>query len=71
MDQPTAMPHPSVPDAVQAALREMHPDPFTQAAIERLYQNAPGLLDAKPYVTLAYAHGMTAQEIFDARETQP
>lgn len=65
------MPFTPTAPAVTQALREMHPDPFVQAAILRLYEDAPGLLDAKPYVALAYAHGMTAQEIFDAREAQP
>lgn len=35
-----------IPDAAKAVLADQHPDPFVQAAIWRLWSEAPGLLDA-------------------------
>lgn len=42
-------------DAVRQALQEMHPDPFVQVAIWRLYTEAPGLLDEATAITLTNA----------------
>lgn len=52
------MPYTPIPEPVLKALREMHPDTFTQAAILRLYGEAPGLLSEHTALTLqaAYAH---------------
>ena len=41
---------------VTAALADLHPDPFVQAAILRLYDQAPVLLEAVTAVRLAAAH---------------
>lgn len=43
------------PQAVLDAIREMHPDPFTQVAILRLWEKAPGLLDEATAITLTNA----------------
>lgn len=51
-------------------VREMHPDPFVQSAILRLFQEAPGLLDTAAYVALAYAQGMTPQQMLDTNLTR-
>lgn len=53
-----------------ATVREMHPDPFVQAAILRVYTEAPGLLDSAAYVALAYAEGKTPQQMLDADLTR-
>lgn len=57
------------PDPVIRALQEMHPDTFVQAAILRLYREAPGLLDAAPYVKIAAAEGLDPQQMLEARPT--
>lgn len=54
--------------AIQQDLREMHPDPFVQASIWDLYLNAPGLLDAAPYVTLARTEGLSWDDLVTARK---
>jgi hypothetical protein len=33
-----------IPDRAKAVLAELHPDPFVQAAIWKVFQEAPGLL---------------------------
>lgn len=40
---------------VRLALQEMHPDPFVQVAIWRLYTEAPGLLAEATAITLTNA----------------
>lgn len=45
-----------IPERVVSALRDLHPDPFVQAAILRLYKEAPGLLDPTPLYALHEAH---------------
>lgn len=53
------------PTPVIRAVQQMHPDPFTQAAILRVYANAPGLLSEDTQVALhdAYAAPDTTQEV--------
>lgn len=59
------MTKPTLNNATEAALREMHPDPFVQTALWRLYVETPGLLDSAAYVKIASAQGLTAQEMMD------
>lgn len=61
------MTHEPIPQPVLAALREMHPDPFTQAAVLRLYKEAPGLLDSSTFVALASAYDLTPEQIMAKR----
>lgn len=49
------MPKSTLTIPAQAALREMHPDPFVQAAVWRLYTEAPGLLSEATAITLTNA----------------
>jgi len=45
----------TIPEAAVTALQQMHPDPFTQHAIWRLFREAPGLLDAAAVIILTHA----------------
>lgn len=56
------------PPVVQA-LQETHPDVQAQESLWDLYVHAPGLLDAAVFVRLAYAEGMTPEQITNARTT--
>ena len=51
------MAHQPTPDALIQAVQQMHPDPFTQAAILRLWAEAPGLLSSATQVALTQAEG--------------
>jgi hypothetical protein len=57
--------------AVVRAVRQMHPDPFVQAAILRLYAEAPGLLDSAAYVALADAEGLDAHQMLTTLAKSP
>lgn len=46
-----ALPTPT-PQPVLDALKALHPDPFVQVAIMRLYDEAPGLLDERVTIVL-------------------
>jgi len=50
-----------IPTPVVRALQEMHPDPFVQSAILKVYAEAPGRLDHDTVATLqdAYAAAET------------
>jgi hypothetical protein len=61
------MSKPTLTISTQAALRDMHPDPFVQAALWRLYVEAPGLLDATAWVKIATAQGMSPDQMMTAR----
>lgn len=50
------MPYISTPDPVIRAVQQMHPNPFVQSAILRVYANAPGLLAEDAVVTLQAAY---------------
>lgn len=56
------------PDTVIAAVREMHPDTFTQAAILRVYANAPGLLNDATVVALQDAYAAAETTTTDPQE---
>lgn len=56
------------PPAAVVAVQEMHPDPFTQAAILRVYAEAPGLLDADTFLKIALASGLAPAEALVARQ---
>lgn len=51
------------PQPILDALKALHPDPFTQAAIQRLYVEAPGLLDERVVTVLHDAETLAAQTI--------
>lgn len=52
---------PATPKPILDALKALHPDPFTQVAIQRLYTEAPGLLDTHVVIVLDDAAAMAAE----------
>lgn len=52
----------TTPKPILDALKALNPDPFTQAAIQRLYTEAPGLLDHHVVIVLDDAAAMAEQE---------
>lgn len=46
---------PEMTDDVRTTLQGMHPDPFVQVAIWRLFREAPGLLDPAAVINLTQA----------------
>lgn len=45
----------TIPDTAVTALQQMHPDPFVQTAVWRLFREAPGLLDMAAVIILTDA----------------
>lgn len=45
-----------IPETVKAALRSLHPDPFTQSALLSVYQEIPGTLNPETYTAIADAY---------------